>query len=64
MGTRTLSLKREALTALTEPELAAFGGAGDTQPTPPNYAPTTPVRDCLTAAEPTRLVCPGPTWEC
>ena len=36
--TRTLSLKRETLTALTTDELGAVHGAA---------APTTPVRDCL-----------------
>jgi len=61
---RTLTLRRESLTALTDPELAALGGAGDTQPTPPAYAPTTPVRDCLATTQETRLVCPGPTWAC
>ena len=43
---RTLSLKREALTSLTTAEMAAFGGAGDPQPTPPVYAPPT-WRDCI-----------------
>ena len=45
---RTLSLTREALTSLTTDEMAAFGAAGDPQPTPPIYAPRTlPPRECL-----------------
>ena len=64
---RTLSLKREQLTALTTDELAAFRGAGEgePQPTPPQYAPTAPLDRCLPTVFPIAscVVCTGTTCQ-
>lgn len=58
---RTLSLKRESLTALTTDELSMLvaAGEGDPQPTPPWYAPTSPVKDCLATTQNSMVVCSG-----
>lgn len=60
---RTLTLRREALTALTPHELAAFGGAGegDPDPTPPIFAPNTiPLGECLNS----RAICTAGSCPC
>ena len=57
---RTLSLKREALTALTTDELAAFGGAGSQDPTPPWITPKTlEPKECFATTQDSVLVCSG-----
>lgn len=56
---RTLSLTREALTALTTEEMT-FVGAGDTgpQPTPPVWAPRTlAVKECLATSQDSLAAC-------
>jgi hypothetical protein len=58
---RTLSLKRESLTPLTTDELALLvaAGEGDPQPTPPVFAPTTPLKGCAGTTLDSMVVCSG-----
>jgi len=61
---RTLSLKRETLTSLTTAEMAAFGGAGNQEPTTQEHAPTLPLADCFGTLQNSKLVCTGTTCNC